>query len=125
VIAMIFIVSIIIFAGSTLVISGSKNAHTVSDMKQAHYMAEAGVEDALSDPFVITYALQIAYDASLPTPSPTSAPTPTPKENKGYTFYSPTPSPPPFQFEANKVGKYEVNAKANWESKELTITSTG
>ena len=39
VIAMIFIVSIIIFAGATLVISGSKNAHTVSDMKQAHYMA--------------------------------------------------------------------------------------
>ncbi len=55
VIAMIFIVSIIIFAGSTLVISGSKNAHTVATMKQAHYMAEAGIEDALSGPSIITY----------------------------------------------------------------------
>lgn len=106
VIAMIFIVSIIIFAGSTLVISGSKNVHKVSDMKQAHYMAEAGIEDALSNPFVIRDTLLYGH-SKVVYPSPSSS-----------------PSPSSFQFETNKVGGYEVKA-IDLGNKEIEITSTG
>ncbi|MDI3543589.1 MAG: hypothetical protein PWP57_1194 [Candidatus Atribacteria bacterium] len=101
VIAMIFIVSIIIFAGSTLVISGSRNVHKVSDMKQAHYMAEAGIEDALSNPFVIRDAL--LYGHSNVTSTSLSS----------------------FQFETNKVGEYEAEAIGDSGNKKITITSTG
>ncbi len=104
VIAMIFIVSIIIFAGSTLVISGSRNVHTVSDMKQAHYMAEAGIEDALSDPYLVKYTLENAYAPS----------------EKIYELSS--PSFPPL--EPNKVEGYEVKA-VYLGNKKIEIASTG
>jgi len=46
-------VSIVGFAASTLVVSGNRNVHTISTLKQAHYLAEMGIEDVLSNPFVL------------------------------------------------------------------------
>lgn len=46
-------VSIVGFAASTLVVSGNRNVHTISTLKQAHYLAEMGIEEILSNPFAL------------------------------------------------------------------------
>jgi hypothetical protein len=45
--------SIVVFAASTLVISGNRNVRRIALLKQAHYMAEMGIEEILSNPFAL------------------------------------------------------------------------
>lgn len=51
-------ISMVIFAASTMVVLGNKNVHRTSILKQARYLAEMGIEEALSDPFVLRDALR-------------------------------------------------------------------
>ena len=101
VVSLIAIITLIIGVGSTLVISGNKKVHSTSNKTQAHYIAEAGIEEVISNPFLINKVLKsydIFYDPSNPT--------------------TPTPSPPlvvsiinenfPLNLENNKTGTYSV-----------------
>jgi len=45
--------SIVVSAASTLVISGNRNVRRIALLKQAHYMAEMGIEEILSNPFAL------------------------------------------------------------------------
>jgi len=49
--------SIVVFAASTLVISGNRNVRRIALLKQAHYLAEMGIEEVLSNPFALRDAL--------------------------------------------------------------------
>ena len=46
------VLSLVLFAGVTLVVSGNRRVHQVAALKQAHYVAEKGIEEALSSPFL-------------------------------------------------------------------------
>jgi len=58
VVTLVTIVSTIIFAASTLIISGNKNASRLTSLKQAHYVAEAGIENTISNPIYLRDALR-------------------------------------------------------------------
>ena len=90
VISLIAIITLIIGAGSTLVISGNKKVHSTSNNIQARYIAEAGIEDVISNPFTINNIL---------------------KSSVGTTVSLITEKDFPLNFENNKNGVYSVSAK--------------
>ncbi|QPM67047.1 hypothetical protein [Atribacter laminatus] len=108
VISLIAIITVLIGVGSTLVISGNKKVHSTSNKTQAHYVAEAGIEEVISNPFLINKVLKsfnIFYNPSNPT---TPAPSP--------PWISLIEKPFPLNFENNKTGTYSVEGKVDPDS---------
>jgi hypothetical protein len=124
VISLIAIIGLTIGVGLTLVISGNKKIHNSSNRIQAHYIAEAGIEEVISSPFLINKILKstniYSFNPSNPTPSPI------PLIQKSF----------PINLENNKIGEYSVNGQVQSvtfnsqngttpEKVEISINSTG
>jgi hypothetical protein len=104
VVSLIAIIALIIGVGSTLVISGNKKVHSTSNKIQAFYIAEAGIEEVISNPFLINKVLKsynIFYNSSNPTTPASSPPWVSLIPEKSF----------PLSFENNKTGTYSVEGK--------------
>ena len=126
VISLIAIIALIVGAGSTLVISGNRKVHSTSNKIQARYIAEAGIEEVISNPFLINKVLKsinlFSHDPSNPTPSPSLV----------SLIYEKSF---PLNLENNKTGEYSVVGKVDPHSiiysnsvpqeVKIDITSTG
>ncbi|MBC7218083.1 MAG: hypothetical protein H5U36_08105 [Candidatus Caldatribacterium sp.] len=99
IIALVLIAAVVLFAGTTLVVSSNRAIHKVTTIKQAHYIAEMGIEKIVSDPFVIRNAL--AYGEH--------------EESSGSSI----------PLENNKSGTYRVKVTYNSNEKTIRIESTG
>ncbi|NLJ49703.1 MAG: polymer-forming cytoskeletal protein [Candidatus Atribacteria bacterium] len=129
VVSLIAIITLIIGVGSTLVISGNKKVHSTSNKIQAHYIAEAGIEEVISNPFLINKVLKsinlFSHDPSNPTPTP--SPPLVSLFDGSKTF--------PLSLENNKTGTYSVEGIVDPNSiiysngvpqeVKIDITSTG